>query len=389
MNKKIRRLLALLCGICLSVTVAAAAQAQTPDYGAMSLALVSAQRAQLTGGGSLLSQQELLPAGQSPVADWYALAMARAGIADDYEAYLSALKAYVERCYASGGLSANKATEYHRIALAVTALGGDASAFGTDPGGAPIDLLADGCWNCVIDGGPGAQGLNGWIFALLALDAAGCEVPADAPYGRDVILNAIVSAQGDDGGFSLGGGETDADITAMALQALAPYAPEYSGVIDRALAALSAAQSDDGGFASWGTENAESCAQVVMALCALGIDPAADERFVKPGGSAVSALLRFRMEDGSFAHVGNTSDPMASEQALQALESLRRFYAGEARFFDMTDAGSVPQTDGQGGVSEEKPAGALSAAYYIVPCAVIAAVVLWLMLRKKGRNDHE
>ena len=63
----------------------------------------------------------------------------------------------------------------------------------------------------------------------------------------------------------------------------------------------------------------------------------------KEGGSAVTALLGFRVEDGSFAHVGGTSDAMASEQGLQALEALRRFYAGEKRFFDMTDAGAPVQ----------------------------------------------
>ena len=84
----------------------------------------------------------MLPAGQSSVADWYAIAMARCGISEDYETYLTALKTYVESAYAeSGGLSANKATEWHRVALAVTALGGDAAAFGTKPDGTTVDLM--------------------------------------------------------------------------------------------------------------------------------------------------------------------------------------------------------------------------------------------------------
>ena len=158
------------------------------------------------------------------------------------------------------------------IALAVTALGGDAAAFGTKPDGTTIDLIADGCYDCVVEGGPGAQGLNGWIFALLAMDAGGYQAPEGARYTRETIIEAIISAQGEDGGFSLTGDALDADITAMALQALAPYADGQAEVIDRALAALSAAQCADGGFASWGAENAESTAQVVMALCALGIE---------------------------------------------------------------------------------------------------------------------
>ena len=350
MRKTIRRLAAWACCLCMAAGAVTAAWAQETDYAQMERELVEAQRQQLTDGEPLLTRQDVLPAGQSSVADWYAIAMARCGISEDYETYLAALKTYVESAYAeSGGLSANKATEWHRVALAVTALGGDAAAFGTKPDGTTIDLIADGCYDCVVEGGPGAQGLNGWIFALLALDAGGYQAPEGARYTRETIIEAIVSAQGEDGGFSLTGDALDADITAMALQALAPYADGQAEVIDRALAALSA----DGGFASWGAENAESAAQVVMALCALGIDPAADERFCKEGGSAVTALLGFRVEDGSFAHVGGTSDAMASEQGLQALEALRRFYAGEKRVFDMTDAVAPVQWTADSAAAEE------------------------------------
>lgn len=386
MKKTIRRLAAWICCLCAAAGAVTAAWAQETDYGQMERELAAAQREQLTGGEPLLTRQDVLPAGQSSVADWYAIAMARCGIGDDYETYLTALRAYVESAYAeSGGLSDNKATEWQRMALAVTALGGDASAFGTKPDGSPIDLIADGCYDCVVEGGPGAQGLNGWIFALLALDAGGYQVPEGAQYTRETIIDAIVSEQGEDGGFSLTGGELDADITAMALQALAPYADEQAEVIDRAVAALSAAQCADGGFASWGAENAESAAQVVMALCALGIDPAADERFCKEGGSAVSALLGFRMEDGSFAHV-DTSDAMASEQGLQALEALRRFYAGENRFFDMTDAGAPVQWTADS-VPAERTAGVPAAVYMAAGAVIVIAAVIVIV--RKGRGSHE
>ena len=181
MRKTIRRLAAWACCLCMAAGAVTAAWAQETDYAQMERELVEAQRQQLTGGEPLLTRQDVLPAGQSSVADWYAIAMARCGIGEDYETYLAALKTYVESAYAeSGGLSANKATEWHRVALAVTALGGDAAAFGTKPDGTTIDLIADGCYDCVVEGGPGAQGLNGWIFALLALDAGGRAV-----YQRD------------------------------------------------------------------------------------------------------------------------------------------------------------------------------------------------------------
>ena len=152
------------------------------------------------------------------------------------------------------------------------------------------------------------------------------------------------------------------------------------------LPALGAAQCADGGFASWGAENAESTAQVVMALCALGIDPAADERFCKEGGSAVTALLGFRVEDGSFAHVGGTSDAMASEQGLQALEALRRFYAGEKRFFDMTDAGAPVQWTADSAAAKET-AGVPAAVYMAAGAAVVVAA--GIVIVRKGRGSHE
>ena len=132
MRKTIRRLAAWACCLCMAAGAVTAAWAQETDYAQMERELVEAQRQQLTDGEPLLTRQDVLPAGQSSVADWYAIAMARCGISEDYETYLAALKTYVESAYAeSGGLSANKATEWHRVALAVTALGGDAPvAFG-------------------------------------------------------------------------------------------------------------------------------------------------------------------------------------------------------------------------------------------------------------------
>ena len=123
MRKTIRRLAAWACCLCMAAGAVTAAWAQETDYAQMERELVEAQRQQLTDGEPLLTRQDVLPAGQSSVADWYAIAMARCGIGEDYETYLAALKAYVESAYAeNGGLSANKATEWHRVALAVTAL---------------------------------------------------------------------------------------------------------------------------------------------------------------------------------------------------------------------------------------------------------------------------
>ncbi len=69
----------------------------------------------------------------------------------------------------------------------------------------------------------GKQGINGWIWGLIALDSMRYEIPSDAFYTRDDIIKEILSRQLPSGGFTLSGTQPDPDITAMALQALAPY----------------------------------------------------------------------------------------------------------------------------------------------------------------------
>src|SRR5699024_11026485 len=123
-----------------------------------------------------------------------------------------------------------------------------------------------------------------------------------------------------DGGFALSGEETDPDMTGMAIQALAPYynteevftyetrfenetvQKTVRTVVDEALAILSELQLSDGGFSSWDTANAESTAQVIVALTSLGIDPLEDERFIKNGNTVLDGILRFYMDDGGFIH---------------------------------------------------------------------------------------
>ena len=389
---KLRNLAALAAALLLSLTLCIPAFGDSVSYGEMATAIPAAQKAQLGIAETVpLLTEENFPAGSS-VSDWTALAMARAGIADDYAGYLMRLQAYVEEQYQeNGGLHEVKATEYHRIALTAAALGGDPTAFGTKPDGTAIDLVADGTYNWQGENELGAQGLNGWIFALLAMDAVGSEVPADARYSRQDMLDAIVSAQLPEGGFSLGGGEMDVDITAMALQALAPYQEQYQEVIDAALNALSAVQTVTGGFESWGAQSSESCAQVLLALCELDVDPEADERFQKADGNVIDALLAFRLADGSFAHqLGGQADAMAGEQTMQALTAMALRQQGGGRFFDLTDVHPVQLETTSDTDTAETPAesgGSFPVLPVVLIVIAVAAVALVLVLKKKREKN--
>ena len=388
---KLRNLAALAAALVLALTLCVPAFGDSVSYGEMAAAIPAAQKAQLgIAETAPLLTEENFPAGSS-VSDWTALAMARAGIADDYAGYLTRLQAYVEEQYAeNGGLHEVKATEYHRIALTAAALGGDPAAFGTKPDGTAIDLIADGTYNWQGDD-LGGQGLNGWIFALLTMDAVGAEAPADARYSRQDMIDAIVSAQLPDGGFALGGSAMDVDITAMSLQALAPYQAQYPAVIDAALNALSAAQTVNGGYESWGTENGESCAQVILALCAVDIDPETDERFQKAEGGVVDALLTFRLADGSFSHErGKEADAMACEQAMQALTAMELRQQGAGRFFDLTDAHPA-QLDGAGDTAPTETPAESGGSFPVLPVVLVViaavAVALVLVLKKKREKN--
>ena len=190
-----------------------------------------------------------------------------------------------------------------------------------------------------------AQGTNGPIWALIALDCHGYDIPqcadGEEQTTREGLVAEILSYQCSDGGWALMGDESDVDMTAMALTSLAPYQEEtdVSTAVDAALTYLSDAQQADGGFMSWGAANSESCAQVIVALTALGIDPAADSRFVKNGASPLDGLCAFACEGGGFRHSDEQmeSDGMATEQGFYALAAYDRFRQGQTRLFDMTD----------------------------------------------------
>lgn len=289
--------------------------------------------------------------------DWYALYMYRAGYESDYAAYGRALEDAVSQKYQeNGGLDRVRASEWHRTGLAATACGGDALAFGTNAAGETINLVADGVYDRGKTEDLGAQGINGLTWGLLLLDSRGYSVPAGAADTRETILTRILSAQSAERGFSLSGEGVSADLTAMTLQALAPYQNSthvftvtdkatgttvertVSETIELALGALSACQMENGGFGDDG-ESSESAAQVIIALCALGIDPATDARFVKRGGSVLDALLRFAKPDGGFAHTlekgADGSNAMAGEQALGALTAYMRFKDGLHSLYDL------------------------------------------------------
>ncbi len=287
----------------------------------------------------LLSGNENFTAGTA-ICDWTAIAYKKFGIEDDFEEYLETLETYVTEKYAAkGGLDSTKATEWHRVILTATALGADAAAFGNHPDGTKIDLVADGIYN-YINEDLANQGINGFIYALLALDCGNYEIPEGSRYTRESIVASLIAEQHEDGSFGFGD-RSDVDMTAMALHALAPYSgdAEIKKVIEDGIAFLSSTQNGDGTFDGMGGKTSESVSQVIIALCANGIDPRTDERFIKHGTSVYDALFDFRQNDGSFAHSldAQKGDALATNQAMMAFMALINFENGKSGAFIFTD----------------------------------------------------
>ena len=302
----------------------------------LSLTACGKPETQLEKTAGYLQAQIAEPGTGSVGGDWLIFGLARSGVKVPqkyFAAYYENVEAAVRE--KNGVLSDRKYTEYSRTVLALTAIGKNpADVAGFDL----LKPLAD--FEQVT-----RQGINGTIFALLALDSGNYEIPenpdAAVQATRQMYVDELLARALPDGGWTLTGGEPDVDITAMTLQALAKYRDQadVTAAVERGLAVLSSLQEPDGGYVSWGSSNSESVAQVIVALTELGV-PLDDERFTKNGITVEDALLRFAQENGAFVHVRDGSggdDGMATEQAFYALAAIHRAETGETTLYDMTD----------------------------------------------------
>ena len=271
--------------------------------------------------------------------EWYILGLARSGrkVFDDY---YKAIEKYVsENIDENGRLDEKRATDNAKLVLVLSALDKDV----TDVGGHDL-LKALSDMDYVTQ-----QGLSGAIYALLAFDCRGYDIPsADKNVeqtSREGLVKYILDKQLKDGGWAYSGDKAEPDMTAMALQALAAYYKTDAKVkeaADKAVTCLSKLQNTTGGYDSYGSVNSESAAQVITALTALGIDPDNDARFVKNGVSVLDSLCGFYVDGGGFRHVSDGKlDPTATAQGYYALAAYYRFAGSQTALFDMTDLNTV------------------------------------------------
>ncbi len=267
--------------------------------------------------------------------EWMVIDLTRSGY-DCPEGYYENVVEYVnDNINDKEQLHRAKSTDNSRVILALTSAGYDV----TDVDGHNLLMgLTDMTY-------VKKQGINGPIWALIAFDCYGYEIPvnsdAQEQVTREKLISYIIEKQLDDGGWAMSGTVADPDMTGMAIQSLAPYYEtnaEVKAAVDKAIICLSEKQYDNGGFGSIDGICSESCAQVIVALTALGINPETDPRFVKNGVSVVDAMCLFAVEGGGFAHIPEAGiNGMATEQGQYALAAYFRFVDGKTSLYDMTD----------------------------------------------------
>ena len=277
--------------------------------------------------------------------EWAVLGQARAKVPLS-EAYIAAyyekVVAYVKANIGSDGIlrapddkNTPVITDNERIALALTAIGKDPANVGDKN---LLTALQDKNIMKVTD--TSNTDISGLVFGLLALNSR--NYTSDTSW----LAQAILGQQNADGSWSASADTKsvgDVDMTAMALQALAPYYKDggnetVNTAVEKALNWLS------GKYRS-GYDSSESCAQVVIALSALNLDANTDARFTKTvEGKTLSVLgnlLQYRVaENGGFKDrfADKAVNEMATEQALCAMAAYARFTEKANALYDMTDA---------------------------------------------------
>lgn len=227
-----------------------------------------------------------------------------------------------------------RATDYARVIITLEAMGKDpADVDGTN-------LLEKLYNNKSLEGDTS----NCAIWALIGLDGWKSEIPSDALWTREKLINKILTFQTKDGGFGLIDDKTSSiDITGMALQSLAPYYndskyPSVKKAVDKSLEYLKGQKTQNAGYTDSGTENSCSTAQILTAVTALKIDPVkAENGFTSGNKNMITNLDSYKAESGFGWQDNKKENGMATQQATYALVAYERMAEDRAGLYDLTD----------------------------------------------------
>lgn len=245
--------------------------------------------------------------------EWYVLALSQSlsqsGKTYDFSEYQTALKKYLTNH------KVPSATSKQKYALCLAATGS-----------------TDSYISEVMESTIGKNGIMSWIYGLHLLNNGYVSTTAT----KESVKQKLMDLQLADGGWALMGKYSDVDVTAMTIQALAPYYKKDASVtkaIDKALNVLSGRQLEGGDFQSYGKANPESTAQVLVALSSLGIDGLADSRFIKNGNTLLDGLKKFASVGGFCHEEGGAVNESATVQTFYSLISYLRMLEGKSGLY--------------------------------------------------------
>lgn len=304
----------------------------------------------------------------------------------DFSGYLESLKKYLSE----NKVSASSSRMKYALILNAVCSESDTEA---------AEYISDTAQNSI-----GKQGIMSWVFGLhMVNNGISCS------YTAEDIIAKLLEFQLEDGGFAVTGTRGDIDVTAMAIQSLAQYygSEQVKAAADKAVQMLSSRQNDDGDFSSYGVSNAESTAQVIIALSSIGIDCNSDSRFIKNGKTPFDGLKKYMLADGNFCHditvqgdkIEKKANETAAAQALCAAVAYTRMQNGKSGFyiFDKQQISHVspeitarPQITHQPASSpaneSDKTDYKMCACIFIAASAFIICAVLFAIKKRHWKN---
>ncbi len=302
----------------------------------ISLEIVVNESEQGAGTDYVKLAQDLLEYGKTALLDkshskygdeWTLFTLARSGAdisKSDKDAYLASVRKVLEEDEKNPSLMT---TDYARLAITLGSMGFDASTK------ANYKLISKLYNDKRIE----KATANAAIFALIAIDTKSYDVPGDALWTREKLIEQILSYQSESGGFSLyKGGSGGVDITAMALQSLSPYYDTNAKVknaVDKALKYLENTMDATGSYGG----NSCSDAQVLTSLSSLGIDAAKSEKFQKLKSNLVGNMEKYKAEGGFGIGIGGEANDFANTQVTYSLNAYLRLVEKKPSLYKFSD----------------------------------------------------
>lgn len=206
-----------------------------------------------------------------------------------------------------------------------------------------VDALGD---KLLEEKNKGNIAISNAIYTLIALESDNLDFSNSSKYkavSKDELVKLLVSTQFENGGFSWEAGNVDGvsvDMTAMALTALSSFSdePTVKAAIRKGLDYMSNLLNKRAGYAQYADNNADTQAQVLVALTENGINPKTSRSFIKNGHWGVSnILLNFDAKLGGFKSSTTDSNlnPYTNSSGILGLTAYDRYATDKTSFYDL------------------------------------------------------